>query len=268
MDVSQALKDAENTLRDFISERLAEALGPDWVDRCGASAERVAGWRTRRAEDAQAQRWSGTVEDRLIYYADFHDLFPILKKHWTHFAPALGELKSMEVWLGELGKLRNPDAHGRELMPHQKALAVGIAGEIRTRIIRYRSKMETSQDYYPRIETVRDSLGNSTTPPRGIAQTGLVLRPGDVIDYVVTATDPLGEPLLYRAVKTDGRSRNVPWSESNSMRVEVLASDVGDSFGVHLHVISRREFHASQGFDDAHVFTYKVLPPKVQPGPQ
>ena len=33
-------------------------------------------------------------------------------------------------------------------------------GEIRTRLIRYRSKLETSEDYFPKIESARDSLGN------------------------------------------------------------------------------------------------------------
>ena len=44
----------------------------------------------------------------------------------------MGEWKTMEVWLDELEKLRNPDAHRRELLPHQKQLAAGIAGETGT----------------------------------------------------------------------------------------------------------------------------------------
>ena len=72
----------------------------------------------------------------------------------------------MDVWLSELEKLRDPEARRRELLPHQKHLAIGISGEIRNRLIRYRSKQETSEDYYPRIESVRDSLGNIWTPEK------------------------------------------------------------------------------------------------------
>lgn len=59
----------------------------------------------------------------------------------------------MEVFLTELEKLRDPEAHRRELMPHQKALAYGISGEIRTQITRFRSEQDTGESYFPRIES-------------------------------------------------------------------------------------------------------------------
>ena len=39
MDVNQALRDAENSLRDFIASVLSQSLGPDWVEKCGVSPE-------------------------------------------------------------------------------------------------------------------------------------------------------------------------------------------------------------------------------------
>ena len=39
MDVTQALKDTENSLRDFISFILHNDLGPDWIEKCGASPD-------------------------------------------------------------------------------------------------------------------------------------------------------------------------------------------------------------------------------------
>src|SRR5215210_4649985 len=138
MDVTQALKDTENALRDFIALVLPATLGSDWVDKCGVSAERVAKWRERKRAEEKRQE-AGVVEERLIYYADFYDLKTILRKHWAReFAAALGDWKTMEVWLSELEKLRDPDAHRRELLPHQQHLVLGIAGEIRTRLVRYR----------------------------------------------------------------------------------------------------------------------------------
>lgn len=258
MDVTQALKDAENTLRDFIAVRLSHELGPDWIEKCGVSDERIAKWRERKEAEVRRQV-SGTVEARLLYYADFYDLKPILKKHWAHFSVALGELKTLEVWLSDLERLRDPDAHRRELMPHQKALAVGISGEIRSRLIRYRSKLETNEDCFPRIECVRDSLGNVSTPPGCSSDTKLVLRPGDLIDYVITAGDPLGQPLQYRALVST-RGSFSPWVEANTYRVKIEPSDVRRSFAVHLFVQSSREYHANDGYDDAHSFLYSVLP--------
>ena len=72
---------------------------------------------------------------------------------------------------------------------------MGISGEIRIRIIRYRSRQETVEGYFAKIESVRDSLGNIWTPATDTIQqmvkTGMTLRIGDTVDFVITATDPL-----------------------------------------------------------------------------
>lgn len=257
-DITQALKDTENSLRDFISNILTKAFGTTWEDRSGVSAERVANWKERRSSEENRQK-TGVVEERLIYYADFYDLKTILKKHWDKFAVALGEWKVMEVFLGELEKLRDPNAHHRELMPHQKQLASGIAGEIRTRLIRYRSKQETSEDYFPRLESVRDSLGNIWLPP-GLSNftTGAVLRPGDIVDFVVTASDPLGQPLSYAAHKSPVGVGI--WQASNTMSVAITDADIARWFYVSIQILSPRKHHAHMFYDDHVEFIYTVLP--------
>ena len=122
MDVTQALKDTENSLRDFISAVLQRNLGDNWIVSCGVSEKRIETWNERKVVEQKRQE-SGAVEERLIYYADFYDLKTILKKHWSgEFASALGDWRRMEVWLTEMEKLRDPDAHRRELLPHQKYL--------------------------------------------------------------------------------------------------------------------------------------------------
>ena len=35
IDITQALKDAENALRDFISNILIKKFGVDWIKQCG-----------------------------------------------------------------------------------------------------------------------------------------------------------------------------------------------------------------------------------------
>ena len=119
MDTTQALKDTENALRDFIADMLSKSFGQGWEEKCGVSADRVEKWRERKKVEATRQE-TGVVDERLLYYADFYDLKNILKKHWSAiFSPALGDLKTFDVWLSELEKLRDPDAHRRELLPHQ-----------------------------------------------------------------------------------------------------------------------------------------------------
>jgi hypothetical protein len=260
IDATQALKDAENSLRDFIAFMLSRRFGEKWEDEGGVTLDRLERWRNRKTEEAKRQQ-TGIVEQRLIYYADFYDLSTILKKHWsTVFSEALGDWKTYEVFLDELEKLRDPDAHRRELLPHQKHLIIGIAGEIRTRIVRYRSKQETSADYYPRIESVADNLGNIYTygmRPISIVFTKMCLRIGDFLQYVVIAMDPLGQPLNYRLGATGA------WQPINVLSFIVEERNVAKTFHVYIQIQSQRKFHAvNQDYDDIVLFQYEVLPPK------
>lgn len=258
MDITQALKDTENSLRDFITAVLREKLGEFWIDCSGVSAERIDKWKERKASETKRQK-TGVVEERLIYYADFYDLRTMLKKHWAgEFSTALGNWKTLDVWLDELEKLRDPDAHRRELLPHQKHLVLGITGDIRTRIVRYRSKHETSEDYYPRIESARDSLGNIYTyGTLRITETGMRLRVGDAIEFVITATDPMGEPLKYGLYN----SSNTSWQDNNVISLRLKEPDVGKTFNAILAIKSNRQYHAENGYDDVVVFKYEILPP-------
>jgi hypothetical protein len=260
IDLTQVLKDTENSLRDFIAAILEKDIGADWMEKCGVTPERLKHWQERR--DVEEKRQSGgVVEPRLIYYADFYDITTILKKNWDRFAAAFGEWKTMEVFLAQLETLRDPDAHRRELLPHQKNLALGISGEIRTKLIRYRSKLETSEDYFPRIESARDSLGHIWTPSQHslhLLGTEQILRPDDLIDYVVTASDPLGQALEFRmAVEGDWQAE---WQTANTFSLKILEQHIGKHFFVRLEIRSSRSHHASNSCDDKVEFVYTVLP--------
>ena len=106
-DYTEALRSAENTLRDFIEETLREKLGSDWVDKSGVTPARVEKWKERMDEERRKLHGRG-VEDRLLYYADFYDLPVIMKKHWHVFEPCFGKWKTMETYLDKLEDFRNP----------------------------------------------------------------------------------------------------------------------------------------------------------------
>ena len=165
MDVTQSLNTLRTHYATSLQPTLAQSMAkPGWSIL--GYPQRPTQWNERKAIESKRQD-AGVVEERILYYADFYDLKTILKKNWQDFAPALGEWKRLEVWLDELERLRDPDAHRRELLPHQKNLILGISGEIRNRIVRYRSKQEVAEDYFPRLESVRDSLGSIWTPATG-----------------------------------------------------------------------------------------------------
>ena len=122
--------------------------------------------RLRKSEEERRQE-AGVVDERLLYDADFYDLKTILKKHWQgDFSDALGEWRRFEVLFDELAHYRDPDAHRRKLLPHQQSLVLGIAGDIRSRLVRWHSRRETVADCFPRIESARDSLGYLWISPR------------------------------------------------------------------------------------------------------
>lgn len=265
MEITQALKDTENGLRDFIAKVLKEKYGDEWISQCGVSEDRVAAWKSRKEVESKRQKF-GVVEERLLYYANFYDLKTILKKHWSEeFSEALGDLKTMEVWLSELEKLRDPDAHRREFLPHQKHLAIGVAGEIRNRIIRYRSKQETEMDCFPRIESARDSLGNLYTPGKYLTAPLATLRVGDTVEYVITATDPLGEPLEYSLTLITGVTKTTrpgEWRSDNEFSVTFAKEEIGIQTKVFFQIRSKRDFHANGDHDESVLFIYTVLPLK------
>src|ERR1022692_4861878 len=109
IEATQAIRDVENLLRDFISGTLEKSFGTDWTEKCGVTPTRIAQWKERKTTEEKRQE-GGVVEPRIIYYADFYDLGNMLKKNWEKFSPALGDLKTVEVYLGELEKMRDPTA--------------------------------------------------------------------------------------------------------------------------------------------------------------
>lgn len=163
LDVESELKKLENSLRDFIEFTLLARYGASWLSSLKVSPDRVKHWIDRKDVE-QKRLTSAALETRLLYYADFYDLKSIISKHWDDgFSSALGEKKTVEVLLSEMEKLRDPNAHRRELHSYQKHLILGVSGEIRTRIMKSRGKRDTPDGYFPVIEAVTDSLGNSAS---------------------------------------------------------------------------------------------------------
>src|SRR5207253_668629 len=78
----------------------------------------------------------------------------------------------------------------------EKALITGMAGEPRTKVTRYLAVRDTPDEYFPRIESMRDNLGNV---PDVILKKP-VLRVGDVVEFIAEAWDPEGKELEFQWV--------------------------------------------------------------------
>lgn len=259
MNVSKALYDVENSIRNLIADKLSKS-DPNWVNKLEISADKILKWEERKVVDFKR---TGVVNNNILYYADFYDLPIILKKHWsTHFAAVFGELKEFELLWKILESYRNSEAHKRDLMPYQEHLVLGISGKIRTDITSYFSKMDTGESYYARIESVQDSLGNCWN--RGANKeitlyTGSTLRPGHVLEFTTTAFDPQGEPLYYKLSNSSGVESG-EWTVASSGKIEIAESDIRKKFFVYISIKNNRKHQAHIDYEDSVSFCYTVIP--------
>lgn len=254
-DYQDELTAVENALRLLI-----ERVG---MDNLGISNADKRKWQERREHDMR-ERGAGFPEDRLLYYSDIADLKKIITRNenWSKFEAALLNRVEIEVFLDLLRRLRNPDAHNRELSTHELQLIAGIGGEIRTRITRYLSTMDTPESYFPRIISFQANLGTQVAERR-------MLRVGDELEFVIEATDPLGEALefSFSAMTPVGKVVAQDWSANNRFRWRVTEDFISESAQVRAHVRSQRPHHAHGEADDSRMFIYTVLPSRV-PKPQ
>lgn len=258
MNESQALKDVENSLRDFISAVLWNRHKDKWVEMCGVHEDRIKKWGEKKEEESKKLQ-SGITEERLIYYSDFYDLQTIIEKNWeTDFKAVFRDLQTFRVFFKQLEYFRNPDAHRRELLTHQKHLVIGISGEIRNRIVAYRSKMETDEDIYPRMESVRDNYGNIWTPDKPTnVKTKTILYPDDILEFIITATDPQDGKLFYALHPTR------KWQESNVIILKISEKEIGRETHFLPIIKSDRNYHASGEHDAIVSFSYPIRPKKL-----
>jgi hypothetical protein len=120
--------------------------------------------------------------------------------------------------------------------------------------------METKDDIYPRIELIRDSLGTQLLPPMLSGLATPVVRPGDVVDLVITATDPHGESLLFGLTPPGCHTDNQLWQEDHTFQFRFHDNHVTERFGIKLWVKTKRPFHAWGWYDDCASIVYVVRP--------
>jgi hypothetical protein len=197
MAPSDAINAVDIVLRDLIQHVLTEKFGDEWTEQRG-TPEKIEKWRERKVEEA-TKRDGTTTEQRLLYYSDFTDLAPVIKKHWEMFKPCLGDRDTFDVYMNRLEEFWNAPMHSRTLVPFEGALAEGMTGEIRNNVTIYRSELDLADRHFPRIEYVRDSFGNTPTSgsPTDIVISGLTLYPGDQISYECSGWDPQDGPLKW-----------------------------------------------------------------------
>lgn len=255
MDVRQILLDTESALRDFVTVIMKQQYGDDWIYQSGLSDDRL-DILSKKQESASKTRISMQEENRVLNQSNLIDLKTIITRNWVgDFELCFGDLNTVGVYLSTLHRYYDSDANNRAMLTHQKHLILGISGFLRNRMVVYRSWKDGDKQGFPKIESVRDNLGNLWVPgkPRKI-KTGLSIRPGDNLEFVVTAKDPEERDLEYRIFPNK-------WTSSNVLLTTITEKQISAQTIFHIGIRSSAKHHAFPlGYDDRVTFEYEVLP--------
>ncbi|GHE80209.1 hypothetical protein GCM10014715_39490 [Streptomyces spiralis] len=276
MTPSVALASCERSLRDLLTIVLREKFGADWIRHVFEETD-VAILRNKQETEQKRRTKRGVVavSGNLIEYAEFTQLTRLINKHWEALNGALGAKKEITVLLDRFEALRNTVAHSRELLPFEEELLSAIAGEIRNRVTIHISGKDAAGQYFPRIELVRDSFGNSTEtavqnqPQLFSVATGTTLRPGDVVTFTCRAVDPQNRGLFWAFQTPDGvrHTSDDPYGATFGEAVEwtweVTDKHISGIAVLAVTLTSDGNYHryGAAGYDSIVAFTYEVLPP-------
>ncbi|MCS3853342.1 hypothetical protein [Tsukamurella ocularis] len=271
----EALATCERALRQLMRVAYRESYKEDWIRKIASDVQRAA-WQDRRAVETRerASRGVALLPTDELEYSQFFELRSIAEKHWEPLSSALGAQKETMVLLKRFDRLRNPVAHSRELLPHERDLLSGIAGEIRNKVTIYMSSQDENGDYFPRIESICDSYGNTFDggDPNfpGAVEAGLKLRVGDVVEFACVGTDPSGRELQWSLehanMSTRAETEFARGSEATLVwRVEPQHVRVRAAVVIKLSTVDA-EYHRFSGFDQQVDWRFaSVLPPGPPP---
>jgi hypothetical protein len=107
--VYTAIHAFENTVRDFVSNALAEEHKEDWWSKVPAKVQTKV---KSRAEEEAKFRWHGARGGADIEYCDFGDLSSIIVVNWAVFEDVLVDLEWVKSTLSVLERSRNIVMHG------------------------------------------------------------------------------------------------------------------------------------------------------------
>lgn len=112
----------ENTVRDYVSNAMAEEFQEDWWSKVPAKVQTKV---KTRVDDEAKFRWHGARGGAEIEYCDFGDLSSIIVVNWTVFEALLVDLEWVKSTLSVLERSRNIVMHGG-VLARQDIERIGI----------------------------------------------------------------------------------------------------------------------------------------------
>jgi hypothetical protein len=183
--------EAINVVESVLRQAITQALGTAWTNDLV-----VAQLEERRTEEAK-RRNGAVVDDDLLAYTHLYELLEIIKKQWPQFKPIFKDQKRFEVYLKRLEDFRNAPMHSRTLLPFERDLLSGIAGELRNSLTLWRSQQAPDMSWYPNVDSITDSLGNTLDITADNVRVPARLQVGDVLKFRCIAWDPQDRELTW-----------------------------------------------------------------------
>lgn len=168
MEPTDALRSIETALRLAIRE----VFGYEWIGAKGAPDEEKL---RERGVEEEKRRDGAVVSRDLLDYTETYHLTGIISDNWEKFQPVFKDKGRTLAYFGVIEDVRNSVAHSRDLVPFERDLISGIAGQLRNQVALFRSSEDQSARYYPKIERIVDGFGiegipdgyGFDTPPTG-----------------------------------------------------------------------------------------------------
>jgi hypothetical protein len=281
VDPEKALASIETALRLAIRHVLGRA---NWLQASSAPGQQEL--EKRQANDNR--RDGVVVSNDLLNYAYTRELTGLIEANWDQFEPVFNDKQRTLAHFGVINDVRHAIAHARDLVPFERELISGIAGQLRNQVSLYRSKIANpASGYYPLIESLTDNFGNEAF---------LNSIPVDVNAPVPRPTRlDVGTELTFSGSAFNVRGKPVKWHmrlELPHMRVTALKEvaegdsvtfdyvvrerEVGELVVMMIYIAADSRYHlhelrlpksSSEGvrpnfkYDDSAEFVYAVNPP-------
>lgn len=265
---------AETALRTAIHLALRNGWQSTFTD------EDIQKLEAKRTEEGK-RRDGVAVSQDLLDYTEVYHFEKIIKRHWEKLKPILDDHGRTTVYLGIISDVRNAIAHSRPVVPAERLLLAGAAGQIQNQLAAYRSKLDGPHQHYASIDSARDSFGNEglTGDPelheRAIFSGNPIFRRLDVGDQVIfelAATDPRGRELIWKMYSLPGSGWSMqvdqwnPMGEFTGSRRQVgwtvTEHEVGEFRQIVFTVANDGKYHRVRSWDDGCMFYYAINPPR------
>ena len=106
----------ENTVRNFVSQKLMENKGENWWNEC--VSEKIRNKAESRRDEEDKIRWHTPRGDSIINYTEFGDLATIIRlpQNWPYFEPHIYSIEWADQIIKTLERSRNVIMHSGELV--------------------------------------------------------------------------------------------------------------------------------------------------------